>query len=159
MGGGGRDGAGGGPSGTGGIVAMGGGPGSGAGGVVGSGGMIGSGGATGTGGRSGSCSVKIPATCAELDSAYDTELKAQLMCGTLGLTQCGKLVTSTIGCDCVKGFVVDDACLAPMQKKYLDMGCPSTCTRTLPAQTCMTAKSAKCMTSLSSLQGMCVSSY
>jgi len=155
-------GGGGGPSASGGIVAVGGGPGSGAGGVVGSGGAggaIASGGATGTGGRSGSCSVKLPTTCAELDSAYDTELKAQLMCGTLGLTQCGKLVSSSIGCDCVKGFVVDDSCLAPMQKKYSDMGCPSTCTRTVPAQTCMTAKSAKCMTSLSTLQGTCVSSY
>lgn len=132
------------------------------GGAVGTGGTMSTGGASGSGGTGGAagqsgttCGTKLPTTCADLDTAYDSELKAQLMCGgLLGKMECVKLVSSTIGCTCVKGFVVDDGCLIALQKRYADLGCPSTCTRT---PTCMTATSAKCTPQGLGLQSMCVS--
>lgn len=135
----------------------------GTGGALSSGGIIGSGGGRGSGGAGGqsgsTCGTKLPTTCGDLDSAYASELKAQLMCGSaLTKMECMKLVSSTIGCTCVKGFVVDDSCLMALQKRYQDQGCPSTCTGTVMAQAvCTTPTSAKCMAQGISLQYSCVS--
>jgi hypothetical protein len=132
------------------------------GGVVGTGGVASGGGSSGSGGAAGesgsACGTKLPTTCADLDSAYTSQLNTQLMCGgLLSKMECVKLVSSTIGCTCVKVFVVEDNCLMALQKRYTDQGCPSTCARTVPAQTCVTPTSAKCMIQGVSLQPTCVS--